>query len=918
MKQCRYLLAGLLAVAIIDGRLLAELPASAAEDSPQLQQLKAGTVVAIYSKERNKYLCLEKTSADTGNPNEYKYLKATGTDKTDPRCQFQIVRMSNDPNWLAIKTLQNRGKNLQCNVSDPSMRVCRFENWNFGAWEQWALITADANDLDGVRLKNRATETFLSVVPGNLFDGRVAGNYALNRPSGDGTWERLKIEIIDPVGDEDRAGGSAFTFRRAMRDANGFAFSDKWTFKSAKSGAVKLKIKAPLDAYIVFSPAANFANNQAYWIAIGAHANTRSIIHNGGTEIDRRWLYENDPAKKGGDQGDMLTGGWGFDGDKLHAWRIKDSDRDFEKTGSYQGTAWEDYWATYEVADGKVTIAWGKGTILGKNEHQRVTHANSVVDGLGYLGLGGWYLDVEFKDIQIDPEATIEEQTISDIAGIEKIEGVAHRIALGATTKGKYLAMMIDSADRKLSKMSGATMGGWEAVEVKDGSVAPAKFEDVAVAADGTAGVLADDGSLFVSYDGGDTWKNLGAPKGADDRPIDMDRVAIASKDLIAILDKESSDVFIYSNGAWKRIAHGQAMSIAAGYPHTLLAVNKNLDCYQLEDGEWVEFDNPNKIGRFAIIDKDTMYGTKEQDGRYYLHKFDKGAWAPVMDAAGKPVEGIKEAVANQGGALLLMNIRGEVLKKGTLDIPVRGPAEAAAKAAAEAAAAAAADKAAKEAAEAAVKAAKAAEEAKDAASKTEAETAAKAAKEAADKAKDQAKHVKDKKVKKDKKEKKKDKKKLKKGVAKMIDADGDGKPDAEKQDHKEGKKAKKDKKGKGKKDKHADGAMIDADGDGKSDAEERDHKKGKKDKKGKGKKGKGKKDKHADGAMIDADGDGKPDAVASGHKGEKKGKDKKRKRVTDADGDGKQDVVDADHDGKPGAREKKRHKTKAVESAAA
>lgn len=872
MKQFQRLLVGLLAVAITGSRLFAELPASFAQDSSQLQQLKAGTVIAIFSKDKNKYLCLEKSSADTGNPNEFKYLKATGTDKTDPRCQFQIVRMSNDPNWLAIKSLQNHGKNLQCNAGDPSMRVCRFENWSFGSWEQWALITAGANDLDGVRLKNRATETFLSVVSNDVFDGRVAGNYALNGPAGDGTWERLKIEIIDPVGDEDRAGGTAFTFKRAMRDGTYLAFSDRWKFKSTKQGAVKLKIKAPLDTYIAFSPAPNWTGAQTYWLAIGAYGNTQTLIHREGTPLDRRWLFENDATKKGGDTGDMLTGGWGYDGGRLHAWRVKDGERDFEKLGNYQGNVWDDYWVTYEVANGKVTFAWGKGTVLGKNESQRFVHDNTALDGFGYLGLGGWYLDVEFKDIQIDPEPTIEEQTISDIAGIDKIEGVAHRIALGATAKGKYLAFMVGQADRKLYKMSPATMGSWEIVEVKDGSVVPAKFEDVAVAADATVCAIADDGSLFVSKDGGNNWKNLGAPKGDDAKPIDIDRVAVASKELIAVLDKETSDVFIYSNGAWKRIAHGHAMSIAAGYPDILLAINKNLDCYRLEGEDWVEFDNPSKVGRFAIIDASTMYGTVEKDGHFFLHKYDKGTWSSVMDSVGKPVEGIKEVVANAGSAVLLMNIRGEVLKKGTLDLPVTAPAGKAAKEAAEAVATTTAEKAAKEAADAAAKAEKAVQEAKDPAAKAAAKAHAKAAKKAAKEAADKAKHVKAKKAKKAKKVKK---------------------------DKKGEKKAKKDKKGK--KPKKAEAEVIDADHDGKLDVEERDHKeskKVKKDKKAKkDKKGKAKKENKA--AMIDVDGDGKPDAIV------------------DADGDGKPDIEEREHK-KGKGKGKKKHKKKVEEPAAA
>lgn len=663
MKQFRRLLVAALAIAMAGSRMFAVLSIDYAQDSQALQQLRAGTVVAIYSLDKGKYLRL----ANTRNE-EYKYLKPTGTDKNDPFCQFQIVRHSAFPNWLGIKTLQNSGKNLQCNASDGQTRVCRFENHNFfnqgHTWEHWALEPTNPNSLDEVRLRNQGTESWLCVVNPDRFDGRVAGNWAPNAVSGAGTWERLRIEIVQPLGDIHQPGGKDFVFRRAQRDSWHMAFLDKWKFKDSKKGVLKVKIKAPLDAYISFVPTPEWAGAQSYQVGIGCWSNTRTMIWQEWKELDRRWLFENDKTKKGGDAADIITGGWGQDGNRLHSFKVK-GDRDWEKDGNAIGTAWDDYWFTYEVADGKVTIAWGKGTIVGKQESMRVVDDNPVIEGFGYLGLGGWFLDVEYKDIQLDPEQTVDEQTISEVKGLEKIEGAAHRIALGRH-EGKYLAFMVGAADRKLYRMSPATMGGWDAVEVKDGSVVPERFEDVAMSSDGTVGALADDASLFVSYDGGATWKNKGAPKGEDGKAIDMDRVAIASKKLIAVLDKETADVYLLEKDAWKRIAQGHAMSISAAYPDTLLAINKALDCYKLEGTDWLEFPNPDAIARFAIVDADNMYGTKEKDGRYYLYQFTKGAWTAVMDASNKPVEGIKEVVVNAAGAVMAVNIKGEVLKKGS------------------------------------------------------------------------------------------------------------------------------------------------------------------------------------------------------------------------------------------------------------
>ena len=165
--------------------------------------------------------------------------------------------------------------------------------------------------------------------------------------------------------------------------------------------------------------------------------------------------------------------------------------------------------------------------------------------------------------------------------------------------------------------------------------------------------------------------KNLDAPKDANGKAIVVDRVAVASKKIIAVLDKETAEIFIYDQEVWKSIELNQAMSISAGYPNILLAVNKSLDCYKLEDGNWKKILNPSEIGRFAIQDNNTMYGTREQDGRFCLQKVENNAWTPVMDGEGNQVFGIKEVVVNAAGAVLVMRTNGELLKKGALDLPV-------------------------------------------------------------------------------------------------------------------------------------------------------------------------------------------------------------------------------------------------------
>jgi hypothetical protein len=652
-----------------------------AQDSPALQQLPAGTTVAIYSYSKKKYLKLEKSGAD------YKYLRATGESKDDPFCQFQVVRHSDHPLWIGFQSLLHYGRNLQSDVSDAATRVCRFENHNFGNWEQWALIPENSSSLEAVRLSNRETKGSLCVPPDERFDGRVATNSEQGKLAGFGDWERLKIEIIQPVQPQDRPGGSEFTYKRFMRDGAHIAFSEKWKFRSGTKGLVKFRASAPKDIYVAFSPNPSWTGDRTYWYAIGGWHNRRSCLFKNWVEIGARSLDESDPKKIAATLDDVVTGGWGVNGDSVHNKKTKTGDIDWQVTGNYKGNAVDDYWASYEIVGGKIKFAWGKGKLAGKNIRMQYEVDNPALPELGYLGLGGWFLNVEFTSIQIDPAETEDEQVVSVIAGFEEIEGVAARLSIGGqrasgkepSKHNKFLAMMVARADGKLFKMDSTTMGGWNPVVIKVGDKSPTKFVDVSVAADGAVGVLADNGELFFSYNGGKDWKSYGIPL-LDDKKIVVDRVAVSSKHMVAVLDKELGDVFKYVHASkddstdqshWECIAREHAMSIAPGYPDILIAINKSLDCYQLQGSDWIEFPNPSRIGRLAVIDLKNMYGTVEKDGRFYLNKLENGEWKPVLDAAGKPVEGIKEAATNSAGALLVMTIKGQILKKGVLDLPL-------------------------------------------------------------------------------------------------------------------------------------------------------------------------------------------------------------------------------------------------------
>lgn len=269
------------------------------------------------------------------------------------------------------------------------------------------------------------------------------------------------------------------------------------------------------------------------------------------------------------------------------------------------------------------------------------------------------------RSLSTKPQKT---KKIKALVSPSKIEGLGYRIGLGLW-EGTYLACMIDQAERKPFKMSLSTNHAWHPIEMTLSEEAPAKFEDVAVASDGTIGLLADNADLFVSYDAAKSWVNLGAPKDAHGKSIDVDRVAIANKEQIFVLDKESEQIFQYCDKHWQRLADVQAMTLAAGATDSLLVTTKNFDCFRLQQGCWQPVPNKEMIGRLALVHNKKMYGTVERDGRLYLYKFELGRWSEMRDANNHPILDVKQVVCNASGAVLFMTTSGELWRLGELNV---------------------------------------------------------------------------------------------------------------------------------------------------------------------------------------------------------------------------------------------------------
>jgi len=275
-------------------------------------------------------------------------------------------------------------------------------------------------------------------------------------------------------------------------------------------------------------------------------------------------------------------------------------------------------------------------------------------------------------------------EAASEIAGLIDTKGQAKRIAVGLGSDHKPLIFVVGT-DNGLWKMDTETMEDWRAVSVTiDGKVHAKDFKDVAVSSEDSLVVaVAGDGTVVISEDEGTTWKSLGIPM-AGTTAINVDRVAVGDKEMIAVLDKETGDLFIRSGDKWVMQDAKPSVIIGGGMPGMLLGINhSNNDIFRYEKaadgmGNWSRVPNVEGIEYVAIKDEHTMWGTaKDANGHYYLHQFKDGKWMPMLDAKGSPVHGYKHVSVNALGTLVLVNKAGQVFRQGDLSAMYVAPASA-------------------------------------------------------------------------------------------------------------------------------------------------------------------------------------------------------------------------------------------------
>jgi hypothetical protein len=120
---------------------------------PALAYLREGLTVAIKSHAFDKYLRIE-----DGNT-----LKATGTDRNDPACQFTIRRWQNFVGFKSVALEKSNGNKSNVYLQ-PGNFVILGDSPNFGGdadmWEQFAIQPADPNSLKKVFIQGKASKSY--------------------------------------------------------------------------------------------------------------------------------------------------------------------------------------------------------------------------------------------------------------------------------------------------------------------------------------------------------------------------------------------------------------------------------------------------------------------------------------------------------------------------------------------------------------------------------------------------------------------------------------------------------------------------------------------------------------------------------------------------------------------------------------
>ena len=336
-----------------------------AQVTESLNLLPAGVLVAIKSLKdpsNPKYLAVDLSKTE----NRF-FVRATGTSKDDPACQFYVVRSDN---WLGFKT---HGWKSLC--AEPIMHRVKFIDRSdtlASSIEHWELHPEKDGSLKNVWLQNRSSQGYLTAPDGNWTKGLVWTAFAqtknplsdhvkgvakfIMQPAGRGDNGRFEIEIIKPIPDDVTGGGSTFTFLPAYHGKNEVQFSSAWNFPAGDLELVLKDIKAQDNVYIDLSPVMG-KSSSSLRILLGRENNSSSSIRFGDDEL----------------------------------LNVKDASGVVVKTPAA-------FWI--RLKDGELSV--GKGAEFGANQIGRVQIDKAAAANIAYLGLGGSIEPVLYRSISMN------------------------------------------------------------------------------------------------------------------------------------------------------------------------------------------------------------------------------------------------------------------------------------------------------------------------------------------------------------------------------------------------------------------------------------------------------------------------------------------------------------------------------------
>jgi len=377
-----------------------------ASSSPALAMFPEGARVVLMSyvdQERPHLLQIGKKGE----------LVPQGLDPKDPSVQF-IVSRSGD--WISFKSVVT-GEAIQVL---PRLHMVRLAKEGAPEWAEWSAEFDDpAHAYSFVYLKNRASGGYLSAPAGAWTLGRMwttlkervdksLGKGAVlpsAEPAIKSNEGRLKIFIVDDliktmesksqkslpekivekVVDVARAleptntipGGHEFSYSPIIHRMK-VKYHDNWKFTTPGSGSIVFDAQTKNRMIVSISSVPRDLDNGMYHISIGHKNNTRSGITK---RANGKMLFEKD-IKNGASKDVVITGG--LPGD---------------------GRTFDSYWIKID----KGTISFGKGRVVGQNEHMRWTDPDPV-KLVSYIGFGGGKLNkVDYKNIEINSYPSGEE-----------------------------------------------------------------------------------------------------------------------------------------------------------------------------------------------------------------------------------------------------------------------------------------------------------------------------------------------------------------------------------------------------------------------------------------------------------------------------------------------------------------------------